>query len=136
VSRLRHPRRFTARPTARRAARATFRVRWRTPDDLSHALTAYRRALRAHQRLARLPAPDRSHPWLCNPQGTDLRQLLPPSPLLRFLLCLLARRPRRDLIAAMPIAVGPATCGVGPDSPIGGYPSQGTFPNQYNPFGV
>jgi hypothetical protein len=30
------------------------RVRWRAPDDLGHALVAFRRALRAHRRLARL----------------------------------------------------------------------------------
>lgn len=52
--RHRHPRRFTVRSTVRRASRAAFRVRWRAPDDLGAALTAFRRALRAHARLARL----------------------------------------------------------------------------------
>ena len=54
VFRIRHPRRFTVRSTVRRAARAAFRTRWRAPDDLGAALTAFRRALRAHRRLARL----------------------------------------------------------------------------------
>jgi hypothetical protein len=38
----------------RRGHRPGFRVRWRVPDDLGMALTAYRRAIRAHRRLARL----------------------------------------------------------------------------------
>jgi hypothetical protein len=50
----RHTRRFTVRSTVRRASRAAFRVRWRTPNDLAAALTAFGRALRAHLRLARL----------------------------------------------------------------------------------
>ena len=39
---------------SRRATRAAVRVRWRAPDDLGHALVAFRRALWAHRRLARL----------------------------------------------------------------------------------
>jgi hypothetical protein len=50
----RHLRRRTVRSTVRRASRAAFRVRWRAPDDLGAALTAYGRAFRARRRLARL----------------------------------------------------------------------------------
>jgi hypothetical protein len=52
--RHRHTRRFTVRSTVRRASRAAFRVRWRAPDDLGAALSSFRRAIRAHARLARL----------------------------------------------------------------------------------
>ena len=54
MSQTRHTRRFTVRSTVRRASRAAFRVRWRAPDDLGAALTAFGRALRAQRRLARL----------------------------------------------------------------------------------
>ena len=54
VFRIRHTCRFTARSTVRCASRAAFRVRWRSPDDLGAALTAYGRALHAQRRLARL----------------------------------------------------------------------------------
>ena len=54
VFQIRHARRFTVRSTVRRAPRVAFRVRWRAPDDLGAALTAFRRALRAQRRLARL----------------------------------------------------------------------------------
>ena len=40
--------------TIRRLNRSCVRVRWRAPDDLGDALTAFDRALRAHRRLARL----------------------------------------------------------------------------------
>src|SRR5689334_23130654 len=54
MSRNRRLLRFTARPTTRRASRSAVRTRWRAPDDLGDALAAFRRAIRAHQRLARL----------------------------------------------------------------------------------
>jgi hypothetical protein len=47
-------RRHTTRRTVRRASRTTIRSRWRAPDDLAFALAAFRRAIRAHRRLARL----------------------------------------------------------------------------------
>jgi hypothetical protein len=47
-------RRHTTRQTVRRASRTSVRTRWRAPDDLGFALTAFRRAIRAHRRLARL----------------------------------------------------------------------------------
>ena len=50
MSRNRHHR----RSTIRRTSRALTRTRWRTPDDLSAALNAFARALRASRRLARL----------------------------------------------------------------------------------
>jgi hypothetical protein len=52
------PHRKTCRRTWRRpfrsAHRSGFRQRWRAPDDLGLGLTAFRRAIRAHRRLARL----------------------------------------------------------------------------------
>lgn len=42
------------RSTVRRATRAAIRTRWRTTDDLGIALACFRRAIRAHRRLARL----------------------------------------------------------------------------------
>ena len=42
------------RKPRRRAFRPGFRQRWRAPDDLAAGLTAFRRAIRAHRRLARL----------------------------------------------------------------------------------
>ncbi len=51
---IRHARRRPVRSTARRVTRAALRVRWCAPDDLGHALVAFRRALCAHRRLARL----------------------------------------------------------------------------------
>ena len=42
------------RTTIRSVNRSCVRVRWRAPDDLGDALTAFDRALRAHRRLAKL----------------------------------------------------------------------------------
>ena len=42
------------RTTLRRVNRSCVRVRWRAPDDLGNALTAFGRALRAQRRLAKL----------------------------------------------------------------------------------
>ncbi len=49
----RHVRR-ARRTTTRRLNRSCVRVRWRGPDDLGQALTAFNRALRAHRHMARL----------------------------------------------------------------------------------
>lgn len=46
--------RWVSRCVVRRRQRATVRVRWRGPDCLGEALAAFRRAIRAHGRLARL----------------------------------------------------------------------------------
>ena len=46
--------RSTARALVRRLDRACLRGRRRGPDDLSQGLTAFRHAIRAHRRLARL----------------------------------------------------------------------------------
>ena len=54
MSQRRHAFRFTVRSTARRATRTAIRVCWHAPDDLGLALSSYRRAIRAHRRLARL----------------------------------------------------------------------------------
>lgn len=43
-----------SRSTVRRATHTAIRTRWRAPDDLGAALTCFRRAIRAHRRLARL----------------------------------------------------------------------------------
>lgn len=51
---LRRTSHLAVRQTARRTARVPFRCRWRAPDDLGKALTCFRRALRAHKRLAKL----------------------------------------------------------------------------------
>lgn len=50
----RHPIRSPVRSPLRRTVRSTVRTHWRAPDDLASALTSFRRALRAHRRLARL----------------------------------------------------------------------------------
>jgi hypothetical protein len=42
------------RTTTRSLNRSCVRVRWRGPDDLGQALTAFHRALRAHRHMARL----------------------------------------------------------------------------------
>lgn len=54
IQRHRKSLRRTWRPPFRRANRPGFRTRWRAPDDLAAGLTAFRRAIRAHRRLARL----------------------------------------------------------------------------------
>jgi hypothetical protein len=50
----RKPIRRTWRATLRNTNRSCVCVRWRAPDDLGDALTAFGRALRAHRRMARL----------------------------------------------------------------------------------
>jgi hypothetical protein len=47
-------RRHAIRSTVRKTLRTTVRVRWRAPDDLREALVAFRQAIRAHRRLAKL----------------------------------------------------------------------------------
>jgi hypothetical protein len=42
------------RRTVRKPYRSAVRICWRVPDDLAAALTAYRHAIRAHRRLAKL----------------------------------------------------------------------------------
>ena len=42
------------RINVRRTIRNAWRIRWRAPDDLGEALIAFRRAIRAHRRLAKL----------------------------------------------------------------------------------
>ena len=54
MSRLRPTCRRSVRSTVRRLARSAVRVRWRAPDDLGAALTAFGRAVRSQRRLARL----------------------------------------------------------------------------------
>jgi hypothetical protein len=51
---LRRTSRQAWRCPLRRTVRCSVRTRWRAPDDLGAALTGYRRALRAHRRLAKL----------------------------------------------------------------------------------
>jgi len=51
---LRHSTRCLNRSPVRRITRSSVRVRWRGPDLLGRALTAYRRAIVAYRRLARL----------------------------------------------------------------------------------
>lgn len=51
---LRKSFRRTWRQPFRRTLRPGFRQRWRAPDDLAAGLTAFRHAIRAHRRLARL----------------------------------------------------------------------------------
>jgi hypothetical protein len=46
--------RAPSRSTVRSCTRAAVRVRWRVPDPLGFALACFRRAIRAHRRLARL----------------------------------------------------------------------------------
>ena len=43
-----------SRLAVRRTVRSLTRIRWRTPDYLGSALAAFRRAIRARHRLARL----------------------------------------------------------------------------------
>lgn len=50
----RHTCRPSAHSTVRHTTRAAIRVLWRAPDDLRVALSAFRRALRCHHRLARI----------------------------------------------------------------------------------
>ncbi len=52
--RYRRVTRPASRSAFRRTARSATRVRWRAPDDLGLALACFRRAIRAHRRLARL----------------------------------------------------------------------------------
>jgi hypothetical protein len=54
MPRTRNCLRSTVRRPFRKNCRAAVRTRWRSPDDLAAALTAYRQAIRAHRRLARL----------------------------------------------------------------------------------
>jgi len=52
--RLRHSTRCPNRSAVRRITRSSVRVRWRGPDLLGQALSAYRRAILAYRKLARL----------------------------------------------------------------------------------
>lgn len=53
-TRTRHRVRRVVRCPFRCGSRSSVRTRWRAPNDLSEALTAFGRALRAHRQLARL----------------------------------------------------------------------------------
>ena len=54
MTQYRHTVGAALRSTLRRAHHSAVRTRWRAPDDLGTALACFRRAIRAHRRLARL----------------------------------------------------------------------------------